>query len=142
MSLNVRQCKTCRKLFQYQGAPNCPACTIELDKKFEDVRNYMYDNPKSTIEIICEQCEVEHQQVTEWLREGRLILNSDAASLLTCTACGAPIRGGRMCDKCAGSVRNQLSESARSLSDSLRPAQQAREKDERPKSAKMHIDRY
>ena len=36
--MDVRNCKTCGRLFNYMGgAPLCPECKAALEKKFEDV---------------------------------------------------------------------------------------------------------
>lgn len=41
--MDVRNCKMCGKLFNYtQGMPICKACEDELEKKFFEVRDYIY----------------------------------------------------------------------------------------------------
>ena len=35
--MDTRNCKMCGKLFNYVNSPICPACTKEMDKKFEEL---------------------------------------------------------------------------------------------------------
>lgn len=137
MSLNVRQCKRCRKIFQYQGNPVCQSCIIELDKDFDLVRNYMYDNPKSTIDTVCDETGVSRECVTRWLREGRLILSSDSVALLNCEKCGKPIISGKFCPECTQSVKTQFESTARTFAAN-KPAPKKPPEDDR-NGPRMHV---
>lgn len=135
--MDVRQCRNCRKLFQYRGNPLCPVCVNELDKLFETVRNYIYDNPQSTIDEICNETEVTRATITSWLRDGRLILSAENASLLQCESCGEPIRTGRFCEKCSSNVKSQLESAAQSMA----PKQEPKEKKQVDRNnPRMHVD--
>ncbi len=135
--MDFRQCKNCRKLFQYRNSPLCPDCVNELDRLFEAVRNYIYENPRSSTEEICAETGADSQMLYGWLREGRLILGKDSAKLLVCESCGQPISLGRYCDACSSDVRNQLEGAAKSL-DAMKaqPRPKAGDKD----GPRMHVD--
>ena len=113
--MDVRQCGRCKKLFQYQGAQLCPACVLELDEKFNLVRNYIYENPAATLDGICESTGVEAMLIHRWLREGRLILSYESEAMLTCENCGKPLRTGRYCEDCMITVRSMLDGAASSI---------------------------
>ena len=109
--MNVRNCKKCGKLFNYvSGAPVCPACKDALEKKFHEVKKYVQDNKGATIHDVSENCEVDSQQVRQWVREERLEFSSDGGVTgITCEKCGKNISTGRFCDKCKADMTNNLS---------------------------------
>jgi flagellar operon protein (TIGR03826 family) len=113
--MDVRQCKRCRKIFNYTGSPICPVCVQESDRQFDEVRNYIYENPQSTLDMVCEETEVAAEDIKRWLKEGRLILHKSSAPLINCEKCGVPIVTGRLCDKCVSNVQSELSGAASSL---------------------------
>ena len=106
--MEIRQCERCSKLFHYRGNRNCPDCVRELDDIFLKVRNFLDDNPKASVEDVCEAIDADEEDVLGWLREGRLILSRDNNPLLTCQLCRAPIQSGRYCEVCAIKVVGQL----------------------------------
>lgn len=108
--MNVRNCKKCGKLFNYvTGVPVCPACKDALEKKFQEVKKYVQDNKGVTIHDVVENCEVDSQQVRQWVREERLEFNGDGATGITCEKCGATITTGRFCQKCKNEMTANLS---------------------------------
>ncbi|MDR0671486.1 MAG: hypothetical protein LBF64_04155 [Oscillospiraceae bacterium] len=119
--MDIRQCRRCRKLFNYVGHFNCSACVHELDDIFTKVRNYLYDHPQADMASLCEASGAEEEDVLGWLREGRLVLGGDAEAMLVCENCRKPIKTGRYCDTCAAAVRAQLAETAENLGGKTRP---------------------
>lgn len=99
--MNVRNCRNCGSIFNYvSGAVICPVCREKLEKKFQEVKDYVRENKGAGIQEVAEACEVETGQIRQWLREGRLELSADSAVFLNCESCGKPIRSGRFCEKC------------------------------------------
>ncbi len=107
--MDVKNCKRCRRLFNYISGPSiCPQCREEIEKKFQEVKKYLFDNRGANIQQVCEACEVEESQVRQWIREERLEFSSGIDIGVTCENCGAPITSGRFCDKCKASMINDL----------------------------------
>jgi len=107
--MNVRNCKSCGKLFNYiAGPPICPACKEASEAKFQEVKQYIRDHKGVGITEVAEACDVDPAQIRLWLREDRLEVTEDSAIMLNCEGCGAPIRSGRMCDKCKANMANTL----------------------------------
>ena len=107
--MDVKNCKRCRRLFNYISGPSiCPQCREEIEKKFQEVKKYLFDNRGANIKQVCEACEVEESQVRQWIREERLEFSSGIDIGVTCENCGAPITSGRFCDKCKASMINDL----------------------------------
>lgn len=107
--MDVRTCRKCKRLFNYLTGPNiCPACRDALEAKFQEVKQYIEEHRGSTMHEVADACDVEVQQIRQWLREERLELTEGSAPFLTCESCGTPIRSGRFCDKCRNAMTNNL----------------------------------
>ncbi len=112
--MEVRNCKQCRRLFNYISGPSiCPQCREELEKKFQEVKKYLFDNRGATIPNVVENCDVEESQIRQWVREERLEFSSGIDIGVTCENCGASITTGRFCEKCKASMINELSSAGR-----------------------------
>lgn len=107
--MDVRTCRGCKKIFNYLTGPIlCPACREALEEKFQVVKKYVMEHKGAGMQEVAEECEVEVQQIRQWLREERLELTEGSAIVLTCESCGGPIRSGRFCDKCKNSMANNF----------------------------------
>jgi flagellar operon protein (TIGR03826 family) len=101
--LNIRNCKECGKLFQYDGISKlCYKCRKKDEEDFILVKEFLYENPKETITVVSEETGVSEDKILRYLREGKLeIVGENPGILLDCEICGKAIRTGRYCEKCA-----------------------------------------
>ena len=77
--MDVRNWKSCGKMFNYiSGAPLCPGCNAELEKKFQKVKEYIQENKSVPLSKIAEDNEVTVNQLKRWVREERLIFSEDS----------------------------------------------------------------
>jgi hypothetical protein len=91
----------CGRIFNYySGIPLCQLCKEKMEKKFQEVKEYIRQHPGVSIPEVSETCDVEPSQIRQWLREDRLELTQDSPIRLQCEGCGVEIRSGRFCDKC------------------------------------------
>lgn len=104
--LNIKNCKECGKLFQYDGISKlCYRCRKKDDEDFRIVKDFLYENPKETITVVSEETGVLEDKILRYLREGKLeIVGDNPGILLDCEGCGKAIRTGRYCEKCAQSM--------------------------------------
>ena len=110
--MDVRNCKSCGKMFNYiSGAPLCPGCNAELEKKFQKVKEYIQENKSVPLSKIAEDNEVTVNQLKRWVREERLIFSEDSMVAIECENCGRTIRTGRFCDKCKEQLHAGLTNS-------------------------------
>ena len=101
VEMEVKNCRKCRRLFNYIGGqPICPTCKEELEKKFQEVKTYIQDHRNSSVVEVAEECDVEESQIRQWVREERLMFADGAVAGIGCEVCGTPITSGRFCDKC------------------------------------------
>ena len=107
--MEVKNCKGCNRLFQYiGGAPFCPTCRDELEKKFVEVKEYIYENPGASITEVSEANEVSVKQIKQWIREDRLVLSTPSPDGVLCEQCGIPICSGRFCTSCKAKIASNL----------------------------------
>ncbi len=108
--MEVRNCRGCGRLYNYIGGgyPLCPACMEALEKKFEQVKEYIRDNPKATMPEIAEKNDVTIPQIERWVREERLIFSDDSPIGIECEGCGATIKSGRFCPKCKDTMQKRF----------------------------------
>jgi predicted amidophosphoribosyltransferase len=135
--MNIIQCKICKKPFQSLGRNTCPDCLDKIDRDFITVRDYIYDHPRSRIDEVSKETEVEKAVILHLLKEGRLQLdNPDAAGgSLVCYLCKKPISTGRMCEDCKKKVASTME---KSIGGAKPPAQESKELKASKHTAKMH----
>ena len=107
--MDVRNCKKCGNLFNYDGDSLCPKCAKEMEEKFFEVREYIYNNPSASMSIVAEEVDVPIQQIKKWVRQERLLFSKDSGISIDCESCGKPILTGRYCKECKGKMTNTFS---------------------------------
>lgn len=131
--MDVRNCKSCGKMFNYIGRPICPQCAAALEEKFQEVKEYIIEHPMANITQVAEDTDVTAQQLRKWVREERLSFSDASLVGLNCEGCGTLIKTGRFCEACKASLGN-------SLANSIKRAPEANPFANRQKqSAKMHF---
>jgi len=106
--MEPKNCPRCGKIFVKVRDPICAQCMKEEDEIFEKVRQFVRDNPDSTIQEICEACDVTTKRVLAYLKDGRLEASKGLQGESLCSKCGRPIKTGRMCEKCVLEVNFQV----------------------------------
>ncbi len=108
--MNVRNCKRCGKMFNYiQGLPICQSCREEIEKKFQEVKDYVHEHKTATMDMIQKDCGVERKQIEQWVREERLVFSDESPIKLFCESCGKQIATGRFCAECKKDTASGLS---------------------------------
>jgi len=106
--MNIRNCSRCGKIYNYDGFRICPTCRREEEADFQKVKEHLYRYPGANIQEVHEVTGVETNKIIEFLREGRLEVGDESNLLLACESCGASIKTGRFCDKCASNLQKEL----------------------------------
>ena len=107
--MDVRPCKNCKRLFNYLSGPAiCTACREKLEEKFQEVKDYIRDNPTASLQDVSEANEVTVKQLKTWVREERLTFSDDSPVGIECMNCGAMIKCGKYCEACKGKMINTL----------------------------------
>ena len=108
--MEVRNCRGCGRLFNYIGGMGflCPACMEQLEEKFQQVKKYIRDNPRATMQQVSEDNEVSVGQIERWVREERLAFAEDSPIGIACESCGVTIKTGRFCPACKDAMSKNL----------------------------------
>ena len=131
---NIKNCARCGKMFNYiQGEVICDNCKKEIEAKFQQVKQYIEENPGSGLKQIAEECDVAAKQLKKWILEERLMFSENSPIQITCENCGTRIQTGRLCAKCKATVTNQLN-------DTVKQRQQALAAELAKKQAKQQAD--
>lgn len=106
----VRNCARCNKVFEYfSGPPLCQRCKDQDDEDFKRVREYLYDNPLSSIIDVSKALDISVGKISRFIREGRLETKKYNNITIKCKSCGIPIKTGQYCPKCLNEMANRLS---------------------------------
>lgn len=107
--MEVTTCNSCHRLFNYIGGQRlCPNCRDNLEKKFQEVKQYVRDNPSNSISDVSTEMDVPVSQIKLWIRQERLAFTEDSKVMIECERCGASIRTGRFCEKCKKNLTDTL----------------------------------
>ena len=107
--MEVKSCRTCKRLFNYVAGPvRCPACSDALEKRFQKVKQYIWDNKSASLQEISEANDVSIGQLRQWVREERLSFTDESPVGLECESCGTTIKTGRYCDSCKNKLGTTL----------------------------------
>lgn len=132
---DVRNCRKCGKIFNYiGGAPICPVCKQADEEDFKKVKEYLYENPGSSVTKVSTDLNISIEKIKRFLKDGRLEITSEEGNMiLECENCGKAIKSGRLCDACerdlaAGlrSAANQIKSELDSISEASKKAVEMR----------------
>lgn len=127
--MELMNCKNCKRLFNYiTGEQICPACKTQLENKFQEVKEYIKENPGSNIADVAEACETTVKQIKRWVREERLSFTDDSLVGLECERCGKMIHSGRFCKDCAGGLADAMTSAFREQRTYKKPTGSAKGK--------------
>lgn len=86
--MEVKNCNGCGRLFNYMGgAPLCDGCRKKLEQKFQEVKQYLDENPNASVNQVSEDNDVSVKQIKQWIREERLSLSEASLDGVTCEHC-------------------------------------------------------
>lgn len=101
----------CGKLFNDTGHKVCMECYAELEKKEQEVVNYVRDHRGAKVAEICEATGAPTGMIKKMIREGRFE-QIGVKMTYPCEKCGAPIITGKICQQCEEKARAELQKQA------------------------------
>lgn len=113
MSLDrLRNCPRCDELFVYSTRDICPQCIKKVEREFEMCAQFLRnkENRSSSITEMSEKTGVTVYQITEFIREKRLMIDHAPNLGYTCEGCSAMIRTGRLCSDCTNKWKKAVDE--------------------------------
>ena len=108
--MGIRNCKRCGKIFQYDGVHKiCNSCRTEEENDFEKVKEFLRENPKSSINKVSEETGVEKKVIIEFIKNDRLIAEDlEIDVTIKCQRCGTEIKHGKYCDSCVTEMKDEI----------------------------------
>lgn len=127
---DVRNCRKCGKIFNYiGGAPICPVCKQEDEKDFQRIKEYLYQNPGSSVTQVSTELEISIEKIRRFLKDGRLeITGDDGNMILECENCGKAIKSGRFCEACERDLASGFKSAASQIKSELDSTSEASRK--------------
>lgn len=110
--MNLINCKECGNVFASSGAKVCPDCRQSEEEKFELVKEYLWENPNSTVKKVAEETGVKEDIIIKFMRENRLASEGLVIDHnLKCKHCGTEIQSGTLCQKCRNEMISDFKDS-------------------------------
>lgn len=132
--MDLRNCKKCGRMFQYEGNDFCSACRVEEQDDFQKVKEYLEENPGATVPKVVEDTEVPMKKIMEFLKDERLEIKGETGYILECESCGDKISNGRFCKSCINNLRGEIG--------SVLGGKKEKEKKKDSKNQFRIVDRY
>ena len=107
--MDTINCPRCGRLFRKIRSPVCPACEKAEEEQFQQIREFLDENPNATITECSEGTGISAKRILSYIREGRLIVPENMKGLLQCRRCGVEIDTGTYCKNCAKKMESDLS---------------------------------
>lgn len=116
--MELKNCKRCNKLFQYVvGKPICPLCKQREEEAFQLVKDFLRENPKSSLAEVHQETKVSIKQIEEFIREERIEVSKQSYIVIHCERCGEAIYTGKYCSHCKTLLSNELKSTANALNN-------------------------
>ena len=130
--MEVKVCRGCKKMFQYITGPVlCPKCKQLEEEQFLKVKDYLRENPGSTMYAVTQATGVSAALIEKFLKQGRLQVAENSPIALICERCGKKIPTGKFCNAC----KKEISEELTGVKNSI----VAKEKEKENAQAKMRF---
>lgn len=107
----LSNCPRCDTLFMKSAfQPICRECKKEEDSQFHIVREFIRkkENRTATLAEVTENTGVPEKRITQFVREGRLLVSQMPNFGYPCDQCGKAIQKGKICEACQKNLQNDL----------------------------------
>lgn len=107
--MDIYTCKKCKRMTRSLIRGICQDCYDEMEGKFLDVKEYIYDHPGAMIAEVSEEFDLPANYIESWIREGRIMIGKNNTGMMVhCQQCGNPITSGKLCGACISKMGKQL----------------------------------
>lgn len=107
-SPTLTNCPRCGRVFVKSTRSICPSCIEEVEREYQACADYLRENRTSTIYELSEATGVSVNQITRFIREGRLSIKDNPNMGVPCEGCGKLIQTGHYCDECAERLKKEV----------------------------------
>lgn len=120
--MGLSSCKRCKRIFNYiSGEEICDFCKRENESALKRVVEYLREYPNSTMEEVCEDCDVKPSLVWKFIQKGSIIITSEQSPIkVRCELCNTLIRTGQYCDSCKGKLAKKIERIGEKIKDDVK----------------------
>ncbi|MBO6147338.1 MAG: hypothetical protein J6O70_07175 [Lachnospiraceae bacterium] len=113
--MGIYICRKCGRQFEAKFLSNgyCDDCNTEYYDKYHQVREYLWNHPNTTADVVAKACDCSVHQVMIWVKEERFLVSEDSKVFLYCENCGKKILSGKYCPECQAVAARNEQEAAR-----------------------------
>lgn len=104
----LSNCSKCGQLFLSIGINTCPQCIKKVEDEYTVCAEYLKENRLVNIYVLSEETGISVNQITQFVREGRISVADTPNLGYPCQTCGTLINKGKLCDKCANSFNREI----------------------------------
>lgn len=106
----LQNCPRCGNIYVYTFKPYCQECVKKVERDFQLCAQFLRkrESRSSTMEEMSQQTGVSMSQITDFIREKRLLIDHHPNLGYACGSCGQTIRTGQVCDSCANEWKKTL----------------------------------
>lgn len=108
--MDIKNCKICRKIFQYPGFGEivCPTCRKVEYNEITKIEKFLYINPDADVNILSKELEIPTKRLFYYIKNGSIqIKNNDKVNY--CKRCSNLISfGEEYCEKCKKELVNEF----------------------------------
>ena len=128
--MELKNCRRCNKVFTYMaGLPICPACAKEDERIFDEVSEYIRENPGAPLSAVSNELNISYDKLLKYVKEGRLQIRAENGGFYRfCEKCGEMITDGKFCKHCEYHISTVLDVSKKNLLDKMEESEKLRGK--------------
>ncbi|ATO49129.1 MULTISPECIES: TIGR03826 family flagellar region protein [Brevibacillus] len=109
---HLANCPICDVLFVKGIRDVCPSCYKEQEKQYELCVSFLRkrENRGATMYQLSEGTGVDVKEITRFIREGRISVQSNPNLGYPCESCGEIIQSGALCTNCSGKLQREITQ--------------------------------
>jgi uncharacterized protein len=116
--MDIRNCRRCGKVYNFNGFAVCPNCTRQEQEDFDKIRDYLFKHPNSSALEVSQATGLELKVITRFQKEGRIESDGMVTSdNLSCEKCGQPVKSGRFCEQCVQKIQAELKKGTNTIAN-------------------------
>lgn len=105
---DVQNCPNCGNIFRKSTWSVCQDCKNEIEIELSKCTDFIRRNRQTTMAQLIEQTGVEEENITKYIRDGKINI-MDAPNLsYPCDLCINPIRKGNLCYNCKVKLNSDI----------------------------------
>jgi flagellar operon protein (TIGR03826 family) len=108
IEFEVQNCPNCNNIFRKTTWPICQDCKNEMENELSKCTEFIRRNRQTTTSQLVEHTGVSEQNITKYIREGKINISDVPNLSYPCDLCEANIRNGNLCHNCRVKINTDI----------------------------------